>query len=163
MQEVNPDTDIDALLKDFICFEDESKKIDEEIFKATKKEQDAVDRLNLDLEEAREELREKMAPYIERQEDLVALQEETKSFLGLLMGDFKTMDLPLAKIEKRVTRKYTIVDEQAVADILIKNGKVVEGVNTFNLTFVKGLVKAGVLSEAALEFKENENITVRRK
>ena len=163
MQEVNPDTDIDALLKDFICLEDESKKEDKAMIEHTKVEQGIVDSLISKLDEAEEVLKKNREPYKERIAEIEELQERTKSHLGLLMGDFKTMDLPLAKIEKRVTKKVTVADEAALAAVLVKTDTVVDGVNTFNVTFAKGLVKAGVLSKEALEVKETENIYVRRK
>ena len=126
---------------------------------------DYVDELSGKLKAAESELlsselryREKLVSIGKQQDDLLAIVLE----LAQNTGSSKTRTWPeLGKLEIKTTTSLEPVDAQVIAEVLLKNNVVVEGINSFNKTFLRKLEV--VLPAGAIEYNEKTTAYIRDK
>jgi len=90
------------------------------------------------------------------------INEIEKEFLSMYDGQ-KTLPLEKLVLTFRTTKKFNVLNKEAIVDTLMKIGQVGKGVKSFALKHLRSLAEAEVLPEGSYEWDETVHVSVKEK
>ncbi len=155
---------IEPLVKEIISLERQAEAIEAEMQNNGSRERGAiVEKFRIQMIDAQADYDKFVEPYIERIKPRTKDMQDKRNEIAVIMSltAKKTVELDIAKVEMRTTKSVKILNKVGLVTALMKiDGGIEEGVKSFALKHIGGLVKAKALNKDLVGFEETKRVYI---